>query len=79
MEGRSSQIGMNDHTGRIDDSTKLRLNLGFYFLLEEGIKAFEGEEFVPYTGEFFPMEEFLPQPPQCLPDSLDHYASRIGS
>jgi hypothetical protein len=78
MKGRSSQIGMNDHTGRIDDSTKLRLNLGFYFLLEEGIKVFEGEEFVLYTGEFFLAEEFLPQSPQGLPDSLDHYVSRIG-
>jgi hypothetical protein len=79
MEGRSSQIGMDDHPGRIDDSTKLRLNLGFYFFLEEGIKALEREEFIPYIGEFFPMEEFLPQSPQGLPDSLDHYISRIGS
>ncbi len=44
MEGRSSQIGMDDHSGRIDDSTELRLNLKFYLPLEEGIEVIEGKE-----------------------------------
>jgi hypothetical protein len=79
MERGSSQIGMNHHPGCIDDAAELRLSLQFYFSLEEGIEVLEGEEFIPYIGEFFLIEEFLPQPPQCLPDSLDNYVSRIGS
>jgi len=69
---------MDDHTGRIDHPTELRLNLGFDLLLKEGIKALEREEFVLYAGEFFLTEKLLPQLSQGLPYSLDHYVSRIG-
>jgi hypothetical protein len=44
MEGRSSQICMDDHSGRIDDPTELRLDLKFYLPLEEGIEVIEGKE-----------------------------------
>jgi hypothetical protein len=44
MERGSSQIGMDDHSGRIDDSTELRSNPKFYLPLKEGIEAFKGEE-----------------------------------
>jgi hypothetical protein len=44
MKRRSSQIGMDDYSGRINDSTESRLDLKFYLLLEEGIDALEGKE-----------------------------------
>jgi hypothetical protein len=44
MERRSSQIGMDDHSGRIDDPTESRLDLKFYLPLKEGIELFEREE-----------------------------------
>ena len=49
MEGGSSQIGMDDHSGRIDDPTELRLNLKFYLSLKEGIEAIEGKERYPLS------------------------------
>jgi hypothetical protein len=79
VERGSSQICMDHHTGCIDDPAKVRLHLPFYFSLETGIEVLEGEQLVPHIGKFFPVEEFLAQPSQGLPDSLDHYASGIGS
>jgi hypothetical protein len=44
MEGGSSQIGMEDDSGRIDDSTELRLNLQFYLPLKKRIEVVKGKE-----------------------------------
>jgi hypothetical protein len=44
MERRSSQIGMDDYAGRINDPTESRPDLKLYFPLEEGIKMLEGKE-----------------------------------
>jgi hypothetical protein len=44
MERGSTQIGMEDHSGCIDDPAELRLNLKFYFLPEEGIEVFKGKK-----------------------------------
>jgi hypothetical protein len=44
MEGRSSQIGMDDHSGCINDPTESRLDLKFYLHPKDGIKMLEGQK-----------------------------------
>jgi hypothetical protein len=78
VKWRSSQIGVDDHSGRIDDSTEPGLYLKIDLLLKEWMEIFDGENNVFYLRRFFLTEEFFAESLEAPPDCFDHYASWIG-
>jgi hypothetical protein len=79
MKRRSPQIGMDDHSGRIDDATKARPGPALDFFLEEGEEAVEREEGFVRLRNPFRMEESFTELFQRTPDGLNDDLSRIGS
>jgi hypothetical protein len=51
MERGSAQVGMDHHSGCIDDAPESRLHLKIDLFLEERVKVFPGEEAVFISRE----------------------------
>jgi len=75
MKGRSSQVGVDHDSGRIDHPAQPRPGLKMDLLLEEGIEVLEREEGFIKLRDFFFTEEFFPKAPQALSNGIDHYSS----
>jgi hypothetical protein len=78
MERRSSEIGVDDDTRRIDDATKTWPGLAFKLSFEEGVETVQRKEGFVDLGWASLMEKFLPQLFQAAPDRFDHHVSGIG-
>jgi hypothetical protein len=78
MEGRSSQIGVDDDSRGIDNPAESRLDLKVDLLLEEGKETLEGEEGLLEFRNFFLIEQVFPKSSQSLSDGFDDNGSRIG-
>jgi hypothetical protein len=59
MERSPSQIGVDHHSGGIDDSTESGSGLIFNLFLENGIEVFKREEGISYLRKFFFVEDFF--------------------
>jgi hypothetical protein len=70
MERGSAQVGMDHHSGCIDDAPEARLHLKIDLLLEERVKVFQGEEAVFVSYERFFREKFLANVFQPFSDAL---------
>jgi hypothetical protein len=62
MEGRSSQISVDDHTGRIDHSAETGLNLKLDFFLKKGIEALKSEKGLSELREVLFAEDVIAHP-----------------
>jgi hypothetical protein len=71
-EWRSSQIGVDNHSGRIDHSAETGLNLEIDFFLEKRIEVLKGEKGLSELREVLFAEDIIAHPPQSLPDGFDH-------
>jgi len=78
MKGRPSEVGVDDHSGRIDDTLKARPGLTLKLLLKKGKEAVHGEEGFLRLQRFFLTEKILPEAFQTAPDGFDHNGSGKG-
>jgi hypothetical protein len=72
MERGSAQVGMDHHSGGIDDAPESRLHLKIDLFQEERVKVFPGEEAVFISREGFLREKFFPNALQPFSNALDH-------
>jgi hypothetical protein len=78
MERRSPKIGVDYHSGRIDEWAEPKLDLKINLPPEEGIEVFEGKRVLLHIGEFFFIEKLLAQSLQSISYGIDHDRPRIG-
>jgi hypothetical protein len=72
VKGRSSQIGVDDHPGRIDHSAETGLNLKIDFFLEKRVEILKREKTLSQLREVSFTEDFIAHPSQPFPDGFDH-------
>jgi hypothetical protein len=59
MEWSPSQIGVDHHSGGIDDSAESGPGLIFNLFLKKGVEVFKREDGIPHLRKFFFVEDFF--------------------
>jgi hypothetical protein len=72
VKGSSSQIGVDDHPGRINHPAEPGLRLKIDLSLKKRIEVFEREKGLSELREIFFVEDVIAHPSQSLSDGFDH-------
>jgi hypothetical protein len=78
VKGRSSQIGVDDHSGRIDHSAETGLHLKIDFFLEKRIEVLKREKGFSEFRKVLLAEDVVAHSPQSLPEGFDHDIAGIN-
>jgi len=78
MERSSSEIGVDDHPGRIDHPAEAGLNLKVDLFPKKRIEALERQNGLSELREVLFVEDVIAQPSQSLSDGFDHDIAGIG-